>query len=215
MKDATKTGYTDGALYHNNPVAVAHHERSLIWKDVSHQPPDIFLSLGTGYHGQNTIDMSVPGELGRSRSTISHPARKEEVAPRLNLRTLSTIRGKLWNTTHSQFDGTSNCTRMWNTFHQDILSGPHYRHRQRYIRLDPDLGFPVPKLDAVHDLQKLQQAVAAHSKLQNHARIKEVAHRLVASSFFFEKYDSTTMENDGKWECDGKLTPRASFLYPY
>ncbi len=192
-------------------MAVAHHERSLIWKDVSHQPPDIFLSLGTGYHDQIAADTTVPGELGRSSSAISNRSKKEEVPPLLNLRTLSTFQGKIWNTTHSQFDGTFNCTRIWNTFHQDILSGPHYRHRQRYIRLDPDLGFHVPMLDAVHDLEKLQQSVAAHSKLKNHARIKEVAHRLVASTFFFEKYDSTTMEQDGKWECDGKLTPRRSF----
>ncbi len=81
----------------------------------------------------------------------------------------------------------------------------------------PSLAIPpqlyVPKLDAVRDLEEVRQTVAAHSKLKNHARIQEVAHPLVASTFFF-KYVSTTMEKDGKWKCDGKLAPRPSFVSP-
>jgi hypothetical protein len=175
----------------------------------------MFLSLGTGYYDQSgTSDaLAVPGSLGRSESSLS-PQTKEDLPPRLRNLALSTITGKLWQTTpNTQLDGTSNCSRQWNTFHQNILGGPHYRHRARYMRLDPDLGFPVPKLDAVNELPAIQQAVAAHSKLQNHARIKEVAHRLVASTFFFEKFDSTTGEKeDGKWECDGMTSSIDKFL---
>lgn len=40
--------YLDGALYYNNPIRVANHERKLIWPDVADSPPDLILSLGTG-----------------------------------------------------------------------------------------------------------------------------------------------------------------------
>ncbi|KAL9035741.1 MAG: hypothetical protein Q9214_006446 [Letrouitia sp. 1 TL-2023] len=40
--------YLDGALYYNNPIKVANHERKLIWPDVADSPPDLILSLGTG-----------------------------------------------------------------------------------------------------------------------------------------------------------------------
>ena len=44
--------YLDGALYHNNPASVANRERKFLWPDVAENPPDIFLSLGTGKNGQ-------------------------------------------------------------------------------------------------------------------------------------------------------------------
>lgn len=157
---------------------------------------------------------AVSGALGRSVSSVSHKKpQKEELPPRLRNLALSTFKGNGWNAQPTISDGTSNCTRQWSTFHQDILGGPHYRHRQRYIRLDPDLGFNVPKLDALHDLPQIKQVVANHSKLQNHAMIREIAHRLVASTFFFEKFDSTTGEKeDGKWECDGNLFSCRSWM---
>jgi hypothetical protein len=74
------------------------------------------------------------------------------------------------------------------------------------MRLDPDLGFAVPKLDSLNDIPRIQEAVSAHSKLQDHARIKEIAHRLIASTFFFEKVENTSGEKEaGTWECDGKF----------
>ena len=44
--------YLDGALYFNNPASVANHERKFLWPDVAENPPDIFLSLGTGKYGR-------------------------------------------------------------------------------------------------------------------------------------------------------------------
>jgi hypothetical protein len=101
----------------------------------------------------------------------------------------------------SRFDNILNCTRIWNDFRIDVLGGPYSNDRRRYIRLNPDLGFKVPKLDALDQLHDIQQA--AHDQLKNNARIKEVAHRLVASTFFFEKIDATTREADGKHLCEG------------
>lgn len=44
--------YLDGAVYYNNPVKVANHERKILWPDVAENPPDIILSLGTGQNGR-------------------------------------------------------------------------------------------------------------------------------------------------------------------
>jgi patatin-like phospholipase/acyl hydrolase len=50
MHEATKRTYLDGAIYHNNPVRLAHRERKLLWPDIANRDPDIFLSIGTGQH---------------------------------------------------------------------------------------------------------------------------------------------------------------------
>ena len=44
--------YLDGAIYYNNPVKIANHERKFLWPDVAENPPDILLSIGTGKNGQ-------------------------------------------------------------------------------------------------------------------------------------------------------------------
>jgi hypothetical protein len=209
IKNETKSGYIDGALYHNNPVSVAHHERMLIWKDVDLQQPDIFLSIGTGHNGhdsnrQDEEEATKPNTFFRSFSTTrSHrpdlPPRPD--VPLGNLRIFSTFTGQLWNTVSSRFDSILNCTKIWNDFRLDVLGGPYSTDQRRYIRLNPDLGFKVPKLDALDQLHDIQQA--AHDQLKTNARIKEVAHRLVASTFFFEKIDASTREKDGKHQCEG------------
>ena len=191
-------------MYHNNPVGVAHHERILIWKDVGVQQPDIFLSIGTGHHGQPDEDTIV------STSFLGFNTTRKEVLPPApnvplgNLRTFSTFTGQLWNTVSSRFDNILNCTKIWNDFRVDVLGGPYTSDRRRYIRLSPDLGFKIPKLDEVDRLRDIQQA--ARDQLKSPAsssRIKEVAHRLIASTFFFEKTEASTKELDGKYECDG------------
>lgn len=48
--------YLDGALYYNNPVRVANHERKFLWPDVAENPPDILLSIGTGQNGQRMTE---------------------------------------------------------------------------------------------------------------------------------------------------------------
>jgi hypothetical protein len=185
----------------------------LIWKDVGVQQPDIFLSIGTGHHGQPDEDTIVSSSFFGKFSA----ARKEELppppnAPLGNLRTFSTFTGQLWNTVSSRFDNILNCTKIWNDFRLDVLGGPYASDRRRYIRLNPDLGFKVPKLNEVDRLRDIQQAARDQLKTPAaSARVKEVAHRLIASTFFFEKTDASTREQDGKYECDGVLREELSY----
>jgi hypothetical protein len=192
----------DGALYHNNPVWVAHHERKLIWSDVSTQQPDIFLSIGTGHNGPDSRDR--PTETRRlRRSTGESNASEYVLQPEANPRTTTTLipfGGQLWNTAASRLDNILNCTKIWDNFRLDILE-PYSGYRRRYIRLNPDLRFKVPSLDEVDRLNDLRSAVG--KEMQNNTKIKEIAHRLIASTFFFEKVDSSTKENQDRFECKG------------
>jgi Patatin-like phospholipase len=63
--------YLDGALYHNNPVKVANHERQLLWPDVAKKHPDVFLSIGTSQNARK-----IRTELGKINND----------APKLNKR---------------------------------------------------------------------------------------------------------------------------------
>jgi hypothetical protein len=63
---ATDRTYMDGALYHNNPVKVANHERKAIWPDVAENHPDVVLSIGTGQNLQQITAEIQKGAKGKS-----------------------------------------------------------------------------------------------------------------------------------------------------
>jgi hypothetical protein len=56
---------------------------------------------------------------------------------------------------------------------------------QRYIRINPDLGENVPRLDDVSMMEEVERKTSRYLK-QNRELVKETAHRLIASTFFFE-----------------------------
>ena len=45
--EGSKQVYSDGGIYHNNPIFVADRERKLIWPTQEEEEPDIILSIGT------------------------------------------------------------------------------------------------------------------------------------------------------------------------
>lgn len=202
IKHETKCGYLDGALYHNNPVVVAHHERKAIWQDVSRQQPDIFLSLGTGHHGHSKKDTTPPP------SFFSRKAHNSDVplpleAPHVPLKRFHTFTGQLWSTLSSRVDNILNCNSIWDNFRIEVM-GAYSPERRRYVRLNPDLRFKVPALDDVAQLSNIQKATRKGVMQPSlNAKIREVAHRLLASTFFFEKVEESTKENRDGFECKG------------
>jgi hypothetical protein len=71
VKDSTREGYLDGALYHNNPVRVAYHESKLLWPDIQDRHPDILLSIGTGHNGVETNGSAEPYDRRERRQEIT------------------------------------------------------------------------------------------------------------------------------------------------
>ncbi|PQE03570.1 patatin-like serine protein [Rutstroemia sp. NJR-2017a BVV2] len=204
IKNETKSGYLDGALYHNNPVFVAHHERKAIWHDVCQQPPDLFLSIGTGHDGP--IHKAI-----QKKSFFRTPFSRTPVdmgmppAPEVPLRfpnKFSTFAGQMWSTVSSRFDNILNCDNIWNSFRVEAISSGY--HRRRHIRINPDLGMKVPSLDDVEQLTKVQlNAKRSLNHGSTHAQVVEVAHRLIASTFYFEKVEESTRENKSDFKCEG------------
>ncbi|KAM3089514.1 hypothetical protein ACMFMG_001101 [Clarireedia jacksonii] len=208
IKNETKSGYLDGALYHNNPVFVAHHERKAIWHDVCQQPPDLFLSIGTGHDGPiQKVNQKKPFfRTAFSTTSVDIPTPPAPEAP-LRSPNFRTFMGQMWSTVSSRFDNILNCDNIWKNFRVEAV-GPGF-HRRRHIRINPDLGMKVPSLDDVEQLAKVQiQARRSLSKGSTRIQVVEVAHRLIASTFYFEKVEESTRENKSGFECKGLICCR-------
>ncbi|KAG7057284.1 patatin-like serine protein [Colletotrichum scovillei] len=188
-KEDTKTGYLDGALYHNCPVLVAHHERRTIWPDIADALPDVLLSIGTGINRAKDEYQSDLHSRETTRGGRHVVGRWERFLP-----------VQMARITADRFDQILSCEATWSEFkarnlpqmpHQpsEYQSSEHetrdYRAREshrRHIRINPELQSAVPRLDAVDELVNLE--VQTRQFLETPAqrmKIKEVANRLVAS----------------------------------
>ncbi|KAI0517620.1 FabD/lysophospholipase-like protein [Xylaria bambusicola] len=199
LKHETQNSFIDGALYHNNPVWVAHHERKLIWTDKATSPPDILLSLGTGKHD---VDNEEPSRSAQA-SGVQSPSQGK-----LKERVSQSFPRQMLNIAIDRIDKLLECNTIWNNYLAENTSSDFGRSnnliRRRFIRINPDLRFEVPRLDAVKELERLEKA-AIHNLKQNSPRIKEIAHRLIASSFFFEKDSGSVRSNTTGYECTGSI----------
>lgn len=188
------TAYSDGATHHNCPVRVADHERKLLWEDVRDRPADMFLSLGSGLS---------PSEASTSSGVYFKGAGKPK-ADRLSRRSVAGF-GSLWGTANNIIDDQQNCEKIWDAY--SAVSKPPARpndceERRRNIRLNimfPDIR---PKFDDVRLLETIEHA--AKQQLPSDFDVVEVAHRLVASCFYFEKIECHPAKGTGRYQCIGK-----------
>lgn len=202
FKDDTKGSYLDGALYHNCPVWVAHDERRRIWHDVADAMPDILLSIGTGTN-------SPDGENGLPRRSTKSYQEEEELSsakPKLKS-SKGFFPMDLWKTVMDRLGSLMRCNEIWNGFLTETSMSRYGRQgaHRRLIRIDPDLRGKVPELDDVNEMRHLEKATNQYLRqIPPTARIREIAHRLIASTFFFEK-DKTSIRSISKgFECSGK-----------
>ncbi|KAI1161870.1 FabD/lysophospholipase-like protein [Nemania serpens] len=199
LKHETQTSFIDGALYHNNPVWVAHHERKLIWGDKATSPPDILLSLGTGKHDTDDGQLSHSSQLADVQSP-SHGKPKD--------RSSHSFTRQMLTIAIDRIDKLLECNTIWNNYLAENTSSDFGRGnnliKRRFIRINPDLRFKVPRLDAVKELEQLEKA-AINNLNQNSLKLKEVAHRLIASSFFFEKDSGSVRSTAAGYECTGSI----------
>ncbi|KAK4221040.1 acyl transferase/acyl hydrolase/lysophospholipase, partial [Podospora fimiseda] len=212
--------YKDGGYHHNNPVLVAQQERKLIWNDVAGSHPDILLSLGIG---TNNVDKDDDRSIYSSGGD-SVDGSKDGTSPTKPNRP-SIWTGLSLDSLVKDVDRFMASRDIWDNFVSEHTaarsnnnSGSSRGNHRRYIRLNPDLQLPLPRLDDVEALDNLERAAAANFK-RNSVKIQEIAHRLVASSFFFEKDPSSVQQKNGKgtWKCKGQLhcrfDPQSSEMY--
>ncbi|KAL8938711.1 MAG: hypothetical protein Q9216_003748 [Gyalolechia sp. 2 TL-2023] len=157
--------FTDGDVYHNNPVKVANSERKYIWPDVDHLYPDLLLSIGTG----KCLD---------DLETEEAPQKKGEQEAKW-LQWLPKALQILFAKMHDSLD----TEKTWQKFIETV---PAEDVAQRYIRINPDLRHGVPALDEKSSIQGLETETRRSLSYMNSA-IRAIADRLVASCFYYEK----------------------------
>lgn len=148
----------------------------MIWSDMQDAPADVLLSIGAG----KNIKDNTPAQLSPI-TTLNSVTRRN---------TLNTTRPLRPSATVNKLDDYSSNDKIWDRFIRSKSlpksSISTEEIRQRYIRINPALDMKIPKLDAARKVYELERE--AREVLQSNAgQVKEAAHRLIASSFFFEK----------------------------
>ncbi|KAF2188984.1 hypothetical protein K469DRAFT_684250 [Zopfia rhizophila CBS 207.26] len=191
VNSRTKEGYFDGAVFHNNPVRIANYESKLIWPDVEECHPDLLLSIGTGHNGADTDGCPDTSQIDRRRfHNRGAPSEGKPVERRRPIPALWAFpEVNSWlNVLFRRVDNILDSESIWKSFRSDVLGTSSQMQMHRYTRLNPQLGFPAPKMDDKSELEKLYEDVRerlATPMMQR--RILRIAHRLIASSFHFEK----------------------------
>ncbi|KAI8626701.1 hypothetical protein F5Y19DRAFT_445247 [Xylariaceae sp. FL1651] len=185
----TRREYIDGGLYNNCPVNVAYNERRLLWGDVT---PDILLSLGTGQHPRENHTASLGTLIGASSKT---PKRRHLLA-------------EAWDVVVGLLDNIFECQGVWKQFVEDV--GKAHSNKpdimSRYIRMNIEIPNGVPQLDKLDQLERLEGLVSGKAT----TKAKEIAHRLVASCFYFnpEPEPPAWESAAGRWKVRGQIKCR-------
>ncbi|MCJ1354083.1 MAG: hypothetical protein MMC33_004070 [Icmadophila ericetorum] len=183
-------GYLDGALYHNNPVRVADIERRLIWPDTEDLPPDILLSIGTSCN--NVIKREARDSLNRSSRTYvptptsSMAAASGRAQSIFKKRPRTIHMHKMFKMMKNRVGDILDTEVTWLKFLSDVTRGKD-DDKERYCRINPNIGEDPPKLDERQKLPSLLRRM--HSLIEEGTLVIElgkVARRLVASSFYLE-----------------------------
>ena len=229
-----KPTYLDGAIYYNNPAKVANTERKLLWPDVADSPPVVLLSIGTGMNKHKIEQELRNDDIERKAAHNSKPQRNTKVKRITKIFKPKTMKPTAFGWVSRYFDvlvsylseHTSQGTlltcckvnridkildaeREWKQFLADISDGKqNLEDISRYIRINIDLGEDPPALDDKSKLTYIQsKTLAILRTAECQSFVEQVAHRLIASSFYFQKdgiikFDEATHT----WTCTGKYS---------
>jgi len=181
----------DGAIFHNNPVRIANYESKLLWPDVEDRHPDILLSIGTGHHGLDKDESLQATRFDRRRLDIRRRVFKPSLSGKRSVPALKAF-GEVesWYTIFKKrVENVLDAELTWKEFRQEI-KGKHSEFAvERYIRVNPRTKDRTPKMDDKDKVHILQDEIKGTLGRHNmHNTIKTIAHRLVASSFYFERF---------------------------
>jgi hypothetical protein len=184
--------FLDGAVFHNNPVRIANYESKLLWPDAEECHPDILLSIGTGRHEADT-----DGILDNTRSDRRRlQVRKvfDQVKPTMGeKRSVPGLMGfaelESWvNIFKKRVESVLDAELTWKEFRKDVVGTSSPIAAERYIRVNPRTKNRTPKMDDKTQIHFLHDEVRSYLRTHNmRTKIEKIAHRLVASSFYFEK----------------------------
>ncbi|KAK4211516.1 hypothetical protein QBC37DRAFT_12053 [Rhypophila decipiens] len=167
-RQGTGDTFIDGAINHNCPIRIAHHEQRLIRSNDEERPPDILISLGTGL------------ETLPEQTKATTPPTEGQKTTGFRFR---------WRVAFDMVDKQLDTEATWRDY-QDRIPPRHgmkdVEDRRRHMRINVEFpkGDSRPGLDAIGKLKYLEDE--ARTACKSNVDIKEAAHRLVASCFYFE-----------------------------
>jgi hypothetical protein len=80
----------------------------------------------------------------------------------------------------------------------------------RSVRINPNIGFKPPSLDATDELQPLREATKKSLKKKK-STIQDVARLLISSSFYFDMTTAPSAEGATGFKCRGKQLMKSLF----
>ncbi|KAK5133613.1 hypothetical protein LTR08_007561 [Meristemomyces frigidus] len=190
--------YLDGGLRCTNPAFIADRERRLIWPDVGE--PDLFLSLGTG---QNRITIL---------QKMSERPKEGTVPSTMMLQTGQTATeakkaSGRWRS-RARADDVLDAETAWVGFREYAVRENAESKARRFIRFNPDLDREPPALDSKNDIVALQANVRKRLQTPHRlAALRNVAHRLVASSFYLD-LQAKARPDKAEQMCSGAIACR-------
>lgn len=113
---------------------------------------------------------------------------------------------QIWGIVDLSIKHMLNCDRRWEQFCGVMIRPGSEGTPRQYIRANPELSFPVPALDDVESVPKLRHEVQKiMKKPKNKEWLRDMAYRLVASTFFFEKDHISIREEEDQFACKGNI----------
>ncbi|KAI0179862.1 FabD/lysophospholipase-like protein [Hypoxylon sp. FL1284] len=172
--------------------------------------PSAVIRQGRGgagnYKRQNTFGSTYTEEVSQGTETSGYVVRDPKTPMLVSFK----------NPVPSQADRLNDqrqSDRTWNRFMSKGALKDNKEIRHRYMRICPELLAKLPKFDDVQRMEALESETAAVLR-QNHHEILEVAHRLVASTFFFEKDAGSVKQSSSGFSCTGSIFCRFPLSSP-
>jgi hypothetical protein len=182
VHESSKQVYLDGGIYHNNPINVADRERKLIWPSIQDEQPDLVVSIGTLYCDKPKEKRTPSWPSYSSRGIIAHGKHLQRMAQ---------------DHIHSSLDSE----RTWETYLS--IKAPSAENKRRYVRINPQISYDPPKLDAKQDMESLREKT--RFLVGEDPQIKVLAHRLIAACFYFDAHSDVKEDfAHGTYEVAGK-----------
>lgn len=182
--EPSKQVFSDGGLYHNNPIKIADQERRFIWPDQQDAEPDIVVSIGTAFcpKSEKDVDKSTMRWRPESKGILAHLIFVANLG-----------KDHIYSSLRSE--------KTWTEF----IGNKSSQSKERYVRINPALDKPPPKLDDVSQLEYLRSTTEIFARFTNYSQVQEVIRRLVATCFYFELEERSTREsNSNLFEITGK-----------
>ncbi|KAK8066852.1 hypothetical protein PG997_013599 [Apiospora hydei] len=215
QKEETGNEYADAGYKHACPVWVAHHEGKSIWRDnTSHSaPPDIMLSLGTGRNlgdredgssgtgGEAVAATPARGRGGAGNYKRSNTARSgsSDLAAQASAEGGYIVRNPNAPLLVTFNNPQSGAQRLTNAGSRGTGRGTSSRRRRR-ISWTSATGIVRRGVEDGRAGARDGEDAAAEP-----GEVTEVAHRLVASSFFFEKEAGSVKQTASGFQCTGSI----------